>query len=62
MIARIQAQDNHHQGALADGATREEIIEIVGVAVLMGAGPALMYGAEAYEAYEALEQFQGLTD
>ena len=49
----------HVHDALAAGATREEIIEIIGVAVLMGGGPALMYGAEAYD---ALEQFQGLAD
>lgn len=49
----------HVHDALAAGATREEILEIIGVAVLMGGGPALMYGAEAYE---ALEQFQDVTD
>lgn len=49
----------HVHDALAAGATREEIVEIIGVAVLMGGGPALMYGAEAYE---ALDQFQHLAD
>lgn len=44
----------HVHDALAAGATKDEIVEIIGVAMLMGGGPALMYGAEAYE---ALEQF-----
>lgn len=45
----------HVHDALEAGATRDEITETVGVAVLMGGGPALMYGAEAYE---ALDQFE----
>jgi len=40
--------------ALRDGATRDEVCEAIGVAVLMGGGPAAVYGAHAYE---ALEQF-----
>jgi AhpD family alkylhydroperoxidase len=44
----------HVHDALKAGATRDEIGETIGVAVLMGGGPALMYGAEAYE---ALDQF-----
>jgi alkylhydroperoxidase/carboxymuconolactone decarboxylase family protein YurZ len=40
--------------ALRAGATRQEITETIGVAVLMGGGPAVMYGAEALE---ALAQF-----
>jgi AhpD family alkylhydroperoxidase len=34
------------------GATREEIIETLGVNVYMGGGPGLMYAAEAMHAYE----------
>lgn len=45
----------HVHDALEAGASREEIMEAVGVAVLMGGGPALMYGAEALA---ALDQFQ----
>lgn len=41
--------------ALEADAARNEITEIIGVAVLMGGGPAPMYGAEAYE---ALDQFE----
>ena len=45
----------HVHDALLAGATRPEILETIGVAILMGGGPSLMYGAEAYE---ALEQFE----
>lgn len=44
----------HVHDALSSGATTQEIIETVGVAVLMGGGPAVVYGSEALE---ALEQF-----
>ena len=45
----------HIQDALKAGATRNEIVETLGVAILMGGGPALMY---ACEALEALKQFE----
>jgi len=45
----------HVHDALNAGATRDQIGETIGVAVFMGGGPALMYGAEAYE---ALNQFE----
>ena len=45
----------HVHDALRAGATRKEILEAIGVAILMGGGPAAMYGAEAFE---ALEQFE----
>jgi AhpD family alkylhydroperoxidase len=44
----------HVHDAVQSGATKAEIAETIGVAVLMGGGPALMYGAEAFE---ALDQF-----
>jgi len=40
--------------ALQAGASREEITETVGVAVMMGGGPAVVYGAEALEAPDQL--------
>jgi AhpD family alkylhydroperoxidase len=46
----------HVHDALDAGATREQIIETIGVAVMMGGGPALVYGAEALD---ALDQFLG---
>ena len=45
----------HTHESLANGATREEINETIGVAVSMGGGPALMYAAHAIE---ALAQFE----
>lgn len=44
----------HVHDALKSGASSEEIMETIGVAILMGGGPALVYGCEAME---ALEQF-----
>jgi AhpD family alkylhydroperoxidase len=44
----------HTHEALTHGATFEEVIECIGVAIQMGGGPAVMYGAHALE---ALEQF-----
>lgn len=44
----------HVNGALEAGASREEIVETIGVAVMMGGGPAVVYGCEALE---ALNQF-----
>lgn len=44
----------HVHDALEAGASREEVMETIGVAILMGGGPSVMYGVEACE---ALEQF-----
>jgi AhpD family alkylhydroperoxidase len=44
----------HTHDALASGASREEIMDALGVAVLMGGGPAVIY---ATHVVEALEQF-----
>ncbi|NAS13716.1 carboxymuconolactone decarboxylase family protein [Poritiphilus flavus] len=47
----------HVHDALKSGASSEEILETIGVAILMGGGPALVYGCEALE---ALRQFMVL--
>ncbi len=47
----------HVHDALKSGACREEIVEAIGVAVLMGGGPSVVYGAEAFE---ALNQFENV--
>ena len=44
----------HVQDALAAGATREEVLETLGVAVLMGGGPSVVYASEALEALDEL--------
>jgi AhpD family alkylhydroperoxidase len=46
----------HMQTLLSLGATREEVEEILGVAVYMGGGPSLMYAANALAAFEELSQ------
>ncbi len=43
---------DHVHDALEAGASRAEITETIGVAIMMGGGPSLMYGAEALEAVE----------
>ncbi len=45
----------HVSAALKAGATRAQIVEALGVAVMMGGGPASMYAAEAMA---ALDQFE----
>jgi AhpD family alkylhydroperoxidase len=42
----------HVEAARKHGATREEIMETVGMAIYMGAGPSVMYAAQAVEAYD----------
>ena len=42
-----------HTQALAKlGATQEEVVETLGMAVYMGGGPSLMYAAETLTAFE----------
>jgi len=48
----------HVYGALKTGASRQEITEAIGVAMLMAGGPATVYGCEALD---ALEQFEAQT-
>lgn len=46
----------HMHDVLKAGATREEVADAIGVAVVMGGGPSVVYGSKALE---ALEQFSG---
>lgn len=45
----------HVHDALRSGAARQEVLETIGVAILMGGGPSMIYGAEAMD---ALDQFE----
>jgi AhpD family alkylhydroperoxidase len=45
----------HVDAAFRAGATRAELFEVVGVAILMGGGPSTYYGGEAYEAIVSLD-------
>lgn len=44
----------HVQGAVKAGATRDDIADTISVAILMGGGPAYMYGVKALEAFDQL--------
>ncbi len=46
----------HVHDSLKAGASREEILETIGVAILMGGGPSVIYGIEAYEAVKQFEK------
>lgn len=48
----------HVHDAIEAGESHEEIVEAIGVAVMMGGGPAVVYGVEALE---ALEQFEKIS-
>ena len=41
----------HVKAALEQGASREEVTEALGMAIYMGAGPAVMYASHALEAF-----------
>jgi AhpD family alkylhydroperoxidase len=45
----------HGHDALEAGASREEIVEVIGVAVMMAGDPSVVYGCQALE---AVDQFQ----
>ncbi len=44
----------HAEGAVKHGASREAVAETLAMAVYMGAGPSVMYAAEALEAVDQL--------
>ena len=44
----------HVQAAAKAGATRDDIADTISVAMMMGGGPAYMYGVKALEAYDQL--------
>lgn len=47
---------HHAQAVLKAGATREEVAEMIGVAILMGGGPSTVYGVEAMRAFDEFSQ------
>lgn len=50
----------YHTKALARlGATREEVGEVLGMAVYMGGGPSLMYAADALRAFDQFNENHG---
>ncbi len=49
----------HVHDALKAGASHAEIVEALGVAMMMGGGPATMYACEAFEALQQYEKKSG---
>jgi len=45
----------HAEAAVKQGATRDEVMETMGMAIYMGAGPSVMYAAQALEAFDQFE-------
>ena len=45
----------HVHDALKAGATRQEVLETIGVAVMMGGGPSVVYGCDALTALDEFE-------
>lgn len=45
----------HVHDAVEAGATRQEVLETIGVAIMMGGGPSIVYGSEAYAALGEFE-------
>jgi AhpD family alkylhydroperoxidase len=43
----------HAKAARDRGASREEVAEAIGVAIHMGGGPSMVYGADALRAYDS---------
>lgn len=50
---------SHARGAAMKGATPEQVAETLGVAILMGGGPATVYGPRAYAAYLEFQEKYG---
>lgn len=46
----------HAKAALQHGATREEVLEALGMAIYMGAGPSVMYASHALDAYSQFSE------
>ncbi|MCA7119760.1 MAG: carboxymuconolactone decarboxylase family protein [Acidibrevibacterium sp.] len=44
----------HAEGAVKHGATREQVAETLAMSIYMGAGPSVMYAAEALEAVDQM--------
>lgn len=48
----------HVKAALQLGASREEVTEVLGMAIYMGAGPSVMYATHALDAFIQFEKQQ----
>ena len=48
----------HAKAAIKAGASREEVLETLSMAIYMGAGPSMIYAAEALRAFDELAPSQ----
>jgi AhpD family alkylhydroperoxidase len=46
----------HTQAAIRHGASRDEVVDAIGVAIYMGGGPSYVYGAQALQAFDQLSR------
>ena len=46
----------HAKAAMQQGASRDEVLETLGMTVYMGAGPSVMYASHAIEAFDAVTE------
>jgi AhpD family alkylhydroperoxidase len=51
----------HVHDAIEAGAEREEIVETIGVSILMGGGPSVVYGCKALQALNEMEEKKEVT-
>ena len=51
----------HARGCIKSGATRQQVLEAAGVAVMMQGGPAYTYMHELIDALDAIEQEDAVT-
>ena len=51
----------HVKAAIKAGASREEVLETLSMAIYMGAGPSMIYAAEALRAYDELSPTPGAS-
>jgi AhpD family alkylhydroperoxidase len=51
----------HVKAALDQGASREEVTAVLGMAIYMGAGPSAMYASHAFEAFSQMETKKAAT-
>ena len=48
----------HAEAAMKQGASCDEVMETMGMAIYMGAGPSVMYSAQAFEAFNQFKNQQ----
>jgi AhpD family alkylhydroperoxidase len=46
----------HAEAAVKQGASRDEVMATMGMAIYMGAGPSVMYAAQAVEAFDQFQE------